>query len=143
MKEKILQLFTEGDALLKESKSELLASLDDQCVGTNKCLKAIKKYIETYQLFLNSTCVLTNNFHLLLHEITEKDLEFEMFASKIFQVKCFSEESKKYKEEFFLYDNEVNDVINIALEIRDYISKKIHFDQKFLYQYQGTSFMAI
>ncbi len=143
MKEEILQLLTEGDVHLKESKSELLTKRDDQCVGANKCLKAIKKYIVAYQFFLNSESLPTNNFHLLLHEITEKDPDFKQFTANIFQVKCFSEESKEYKEEFFLYDDEVNSIINTALEIRDYISKKINFDQKFLYEYLGTSFMAI
>jgi|GEM_PF-3128380 len=143
MKEKILELLTRGDYHLNEAKSKFWIRQTEQCDGTSSCSKAIKKYLEAYKHYLLPGMSPIDNFHVLIRTIVQRDPEFQKFYDKLFEVKCFSEESKRKKENFFLYDDEKNNAINISLEIRSYIAGKIKFDHQFLSDYLGTNFMAI
>lgn len=143
MKEKILELLTKGDYHLKEAKSKFWIRQTEQCDGACSCCKAIKKYLEAYKHFLLPGLNPIDDFHVLIRTIVQRDVEFQQFNDKIFEVKCFAEESKRKKENFFLYDDEKNNAINISLDIRKYITGKIHFEQQFLSEYLGTTFMAI
>jgi hypothetical protein len=143
MKQTILKLLTEGDCYLKEAKSDFLIRQEEQCSAANKCSKSIKKYLEAYRCFLTSKFAPSNNYHVLFHGILQADPEFNQFYEKIFQVKCFAEESKRYKEDFFLYDDEINSSINISCQIRNYILRKLEIEKQFLSEYLGTCFMAI
>jgi hypothetical protein len=143
MKEKILELLTKGDYHLSEAKSKFWIRQTEQCDGACSCCKAIKKYLEAYKLYLAPGLNPIDDFHVLIRTIVQRDSDFQQFNDKIFEVKCFAEESKRKKENFFLYDDEKNNAINISLEIRKYITGKIHFEQQFLSEYLGTTFMAI
>jgi hypothetical protein len=144
MKDEILKLVTKGDYQLKEAKSNFwVKKIDEQGTATCSCCKAIKNYLKAYEIFLFPEMPALTNFRVLFRTIIEKDPDFKQFNEKIFEVKCFAEESKNKGEEFFLYPEEMNEAINIALGIREYIAKKIHFEQQFLAEYLGTSFMAI
>ncbi|MBP7506831.1 MAG: hypothetical protein KA807_03340 [Prolixibacteraceae bacterium] len=144
MRDKILQLLTDGDFYLKEAKSKFLMRQDeDQSDAARSCSKAIKRYLEAYKCFLTSRFIYTTNFHIMVREILQYDPEFMKFYDRIFKIKCFAEESKRYNEDFFLYDDEVNSSIDAALDIRSYVSQKIHNEHPFLSEFIGTSFMAI
>jgi len=143
MKEKILKLLSKGDFHLKEAKSKFWIRQTEQCDGTCSCCKALKKYLVAYVHYLLPGMKPVDNFHVLIRSILQRDSEFQQFYEKIFQVKCFSEESKRKKEDFFLYDDEKNNTINILLEIRSYIAGKIKFEQQFLSEYLSDNLMAI
>lgn len=143
MKETILNLMTRGDYHLKEAKSKFWVRQDEQCGAACSCCKAIKKYLDAYKHYLYPGLKPLANYHVLFRTLTQRDPHFQRFYEKIFQVKCFAEESKREKENFFLYDDEMNNAIKISLEIRDYISRKIKIDTQFLSEYLGTTFMAI
>jgi hypothetical protein len=143
MKERVLELLTKGDYHLKEAKSKFWIRQTEQCDGTCSCCKAIKKYLEAYKHYLLPGMNPIDNFHVLIRTIVQRDPDFQQFYDKIFEVKCFAEEAKRKKENFFLYDDEKNNAINISLEIRNYISRKIKFEKQLLSEYLGTTFMAI
>jgi hypothetical protein len=142
MKEEIIKLLTKGDYHLKEAKSKFWIRRNEQCEGTCSCCKAIKKYLEAYLHYLLPGLNPIDDFHVLLHTIIQRDPDFKQFYDKIFEVKCFGEEAKRKKENFFLYDDEKNNAINISLEVRNYITGKIKFEKQFLSEYIGTSFMT-
>jgi hypothetical protein len=142
MKDKIIKLLTSGDYNLKEAKSKFWVKQDELNEATCDCCKAIKKYMKAYEQFLLPDMSPINNFHVLFRKITERDPEFKQFHEKIFEVKCFAEESKHKGEKFFLYHEEMNNAIKIALGLREYITRKIHFEKQFLSEYLETSFMA-
>jgi len=143
MKEKIIELLTRGDYHLNEAKSKFWIRTTEACDGTSSCSKAIKKYLEAYKHYLLPGMTAIDNFHVLIRTIVQRDPDFQKYYDKLFEVKCFSEESKRKKENFFLYDDEKNTAINISLEIRKYITEKINFDHQFLSDYMGTTFMAV
>jgi hypothetical protein len=143
MKEEILKLLSKGDYHLNEAKSKFWIRRNEQCDGTCSCCKAIKKYLEAYKHYLLPGLKPIDNFHVLVRSIVQRDHDFQQFYDKLFEVKCFAEESKRKKENFFLYDDEKNNAVNISLEIREYIAGKIQFDQKFLSEYLENNFMAI
>ncbi|HNW50251.1 MAG TPA: hypothetical protein PKH79_04160 [Prolixibacteraceae bacterium] len=143
MKDKIIQLLAKGDSHLKEAKTKFWIRQTEQCDGSGSCCKAIRKYLEAYEHYLFPGKAPVDNFHVLVRTIVQRDPDFQKFYDKLFEVKCFSEESKRKKEDFFLYDDEKDAVIKISLDIRDYIAKKIQFDQQFLSDFIGTPFMAI
>jgi hypothetical protein len=143
MKEEILELLTKGDYHLSEAKSKFWIRQTELCDGACNCCKAIKKYLEAYKHYLMPGLNPIDDFHVLIRMIVQRDPEFKQFNDKIFEVKCFAEESKRKKENFFLYDEEKNNAINISLEIRKYISGKIMFEKQFLSEFLGTTFMAI
>lgn len=144
MKDKIVKLVTRGDYYLKEAKSKFwIKEEESQGDATCNCSKAIKKYLKAYEHFLLPNLKPIDNFHVLLRTILEKDPDFKQFYDRIFEVKCFAEESRKKGEKFFLYDDEMNNAIKISLGIRDYIANKIHIEKQFLSEFVGAPFMAI
>jgi hypothetical protein len=138
----IEQLFTEGDSYLKEAKSKFYMNKEEHCNASSSSCNSIKKYLDAYENYLFESINPSSNYHVLLHQISQKDASFKKFTEKIYEVKCFAEESKRKGEEFFLYADEINDVLKIVLEIRSYIASKIKLDNKFLDEYRGTSYMA-
>jgi hypothetical protein len=143
MREEIVKLLNKGDFHLKDAKSKFWIRQTEKCDGTCSCCKAIKKYLEAYLHFLLPGMKSIDNFHVLIRTIVQRDPVFQEFNDKIFEVKCFAEESKRKKENFFLYDDEKNNAINISLEIRSYITEKIHFEQQFLSEYLGNTLFAL
>ena len=142
MKAIIPKLFSEGDSYLMEAKSMFFLRKEEQHCGSCNSCNAIKKYLDAYKQHLFKGSHSTENYHLLLHSLIEGDPEFKKFTEKIYEVKCFAEESKREGEHFFLYAEEINDVLNIAFEIRKYISKKVGFKKEFLADYLHTSYMT-
>lgn len=142
MKPIISQLFSEGDFHLKEAKTNFLVNEDNQCDAMCKTCNAIKKYLDAYEIFLFEQMKPTENYHVLLHVIVQKDPGFVGFSEKIYEVKCFADESKENKEGFFLYADEVNDIMKNVMEVRNYIAKKINHKEPFLSEYTETSFMS-
>ena len=69
--------------------------------------------------------------------------EFKQFTEKIYEVKCFSDEAKKDPEAFFLYDDEINNVLKIVLGVRNYIARKVELGKEFMKEFSENSFMAI
>lgn len=142
MMSKIEQLFAEGDFYLKEAKSKFYLNKEEQCNATCSCCNSIKKYLDAYEKFLFEGLNPSSNYHVLLHMISQKDPTFKKFTEKIYEVKCFAEESKREGDKFFLYADEINDALKIVLEIRGYIASKIKLNKKFLDEYTETSFMT-
>jgi hypothetical protein len=143
MKDKILKLVAKGDYHLKEAKSRFwIRQKEVQGHATCECCKALVKYLKAYEHYLFPALRSSNNIHLLLRKILERDHDFQQFYEKVFEVKCFAEESKNEKENFFIYDDEMNNAITIALSIREYISMKVHFEKQFMSEYIDTSFMS-
>ncbi|MDA3929135.1 MAG: hypothetical protein PF541_09255 [Prolixibacteraceae bacterium] len=143
MKPTIPTLFSEGDFYLKEAKSMFFLKKEEQCNGScNSCL-AIKKYLDAYEKFLFKKNFQTENYHVLLRMINQKDSKFNQFSEKIFEVKCFAEESKREKEKFFLFAEEMNDVLKIVLDIRSYIANKVGYKKEFFADYHELSIMDI
>ncbi len=132
MDEFIQQLFSEGESFLKEAKAEFLVNEDDQCDAMCKSCNSIKRFLDAYELHLFKEKKPTQNYHLLLHTISQKDPDFDRFTKMIYEVKCFSEESKNNPEGFFLYDDEINDILKIVLEIRNYIAEKLAIKESIL-----------
>ncbi len=139
MKYEIEKLFEEGDDLLKESKSKFYLQKEEHCGASCSCCCALKKYLDAYEMFLFEFIKPSENYHVLLHTITQKDPEFNDFNEKIFKVKCFADESKKEGEGFFIYPDEVNDVLKIVVEIRNYIGKKVGLSSEFLQESRKIS----
>jgi hypothetical protein len=139
----IEQLFSKGDFYLKEAKVNFFMKKEDQGDAICNCCNALRMYFEAYEKFLFVKVKPSENYHVLLHVIFQKDPDFKKFHEKIFEVKCFAEESKRKGEEFFLYADEMNDVLKIVLDVRRYIAEKINLGHKFLSEFTGTSFMAI
>jgi hypothetical protein len=142
MKAQIATLFAEGDFLLKEAKTVFFLHKEEHSGAACHCCKAIKKYLDAYEKFLFSSMEPSENYHILLHTIIQKDPEFKKFSEKVYEVKCFAEESKSNADEFFMYAGEIDDVLKIILEIRNYIAFKVDFRNEFLAEYTQTSFMA-
>ena len=142
MKAIITKLFSEGDSNLMEAKSKFFLRKEEQHCGSCNSCSAIKKYLDAYKQFLFKGGHETENYHLLLHLIIQEDPDFKMFTEKIYEVKCFAEESKREGDRFFLFAEEINDVLNIAFEIRKYIANKVGFKKDFLADYLHTSYMA-
>jgi hypothetical protein len=144
MKEKILKLMTRGDYHLGEAKAKFWVKHEESSAeGTHNCFKALEKYLRAYEMFLFPDGKPIDSFHVLLRTILQKDPAFKQFYDKIFDVKCFDFESRTEKDTFFLFDDEINNVMNILLSIRTFVAEKMKFDKQFLSEYQGTSFMAI
>ena len=120
-----------------------LLKKEEQCDASCHSCKAVKKYLDAYEHYLFEHLKPTENYHVLMHLITQKDPSFKKFTEKIFEVKCFAEESRREKEDFFLYADEVNDALKIVLEVRKYIAKKIKLQDEFLSEFSSASFMAI
>lgn len=142
MKAELATLFSEGDFLLKEAKTVFFFHKEEHSGAACHCCKAIKKYLDAYEKFLFSSLEPSANFHILLHTIVQRDPEFKKFSEKIYEVKCFAEESKNNSEEFFMYADEIDEVLKIILEIRNYIAGKVDIHKEFLEEYTQTSFMA-
>lgn len=138
----ITGLISEGDYYLKEAKSIYFVKKEESYNGSCNSCNAIKKYLNAYEEFLFENKSKTENYHVLLHLICQKDPEFRKFMEKIFEVKCFAEESQREKENFFLFDEEINDVLNSVFEIRSYITAKVGFDKEFLADYFESSMMT-
>lgn len=143
MKAIISKLFSEGDSYLKEAKAMFLLKKEEQCDASCHSCKAIKKYLDAYEKYLYEQVNPTENYHVTIHLITQKDPGFKKFTGKIFEVKCFAEESRREKEGFFLYADEVNDALKIVMEVRNYIARKIKLHDEFLSEFSAASFMAI
>ncbi|MFA9389133.1 MAG: hypothetical protein ACERKD_04975 [Prolixibacteraceae bacterium] len=141
MKSIISKFFSEGDFLLKEAKSMFFLKKEEQCDAICHSCKAVKKYLDAYEKFLFSNMKPTENYHVLLHLIIQKDSEFKQFFEKIFELKCFAEESKRDQEGFFLFADEVDEVLKNVLEIRTYILGEIGMKKEFMEEYTETSFM--
>lgn len=142
MKAQLASLFSEGDFLLKEAKKLFFFQKEEHSSAACHCCKAIKKYLDAYEKYLFSGIAPSENYHILLHTIIQKDPGFKQFSEKIFEVKCFAEESKSNADGFFIYADEINEVLKIILEVRNYIAAKIDFRKEFLEEYTQTSFMA-
>jgi len=142
MKSLISKLFTEGDFYLKEAKTIFYLKKEEHCDATCHCSLAIKKYLDAYEKFLFEHMTPSDNYHILLHTISQKDPDFNRFYEKIYEVKCFAEESGKDKEGFFLYADEVDATLKIVLDIREYVASKVDLHKQFLEEYTQTSFMT-
>lgn len=132
MKSEIESVFVEGDSLLKEAKTMFYKNEEGQSEAVCVACRAMKKYLDAYELFLFESIKPSENFHLLLHTIIQRDNEFDKFNEKIFKVKCFLEESKKEAVTFFLYPEEVNDVLKTIIEIRNYVGLKTGLNEQFM-----------
>ena len=139
----IEQLFVEGDTFLKDAKSQFYLKKEEQCDASCSSCKAIKKYLDAYEKHLFRGINPSDNYHVLIHTISQKDNDFKRFSEKIYEVKCFAEESRREGKEFFLYADEINETLKIVLEVRNYVAQKVKLDRKFMAEYSGTSFMAI
>lgn len=142
MKPEFEKYFTEGDFFLKEAKSKFYLQKEEHCSATSSCCKAVKKYLDAYEKFLFEGLKPSENYHVLLHMITHRDPDFSRFSEKIFEVKCFAEESKQEGDKFFLYPDEINDVLKIVLDLRNYIAKKMELNKVFMKEYIDSSFMG-
>lgn len=143
METELEKKFTKGDFFFKEAKSKFFLEKDEQGDASFGCCKAIKRYLDAYEQFLFKSYDPSKNLHVLLHTITQKDVEFKKFSEKIFQVKCFAEESKSEGAKFFLYPDEIDDVLKIVNDVRIYIAKKIGIDIEQLKSINNNSYMAI
>ncbi|MBN1924681.1 MAG: hypothetical protein JW798_02490 [Prolixibacteraceae bacterium] len=141
MNEKLKEIFDEGDYHFKEAKTLFFHKQEEQCNATCQSCKAVKKYLDAYEYFFNDHFKPTENLHLLMRTIIRQDSEFEKFYAPVFDVKCFKEEAMHHKEEFFLYDSEVNKLIHSIHEIRDYIAEKIGYNKKFLFDASDTRYL--
>lgn len=142
MKSIISKLFSEGDFYLKEAKAKFYLKKEEQCDAICCCCNAIKKFLDAYEKFLFEHIEPSDNYHILLHTISQKDPEFKRFTEKIYEVKCFAQESSKDKEGFFLYADEIDETIKIIIDIREYIASKVDLRREFLEEYTQTSFMT-
>ncbi len=142
MNEFIQKLFSEGDCFLNEAKAGFLVNEDNQCDAICKSCNSIKRFLDAYELYLFNMKAPSQNYHLLLHTITHKDPDFERFTKMIYEVKCFSDESKNNPDGFFLYDDEINDVLKIIMEIRDYIAGELGINEPVFNNNLSSSFMT-
>lgn len=138
----IEQLFIEGDTYLQKAKAEFYLEKEEQCDAICSSCKAIKKYLDAYETFLYRGIKPSENYHVVLHVILQKDPDFRHFIEKIFEVKCFAEESKRKNEEFFLYADEINETLKNVLEIRNYVARKVKLHRKFMEEFTEPSFMS-
>lgn len=143
MEAELETLFNKGDFLLKEAKSKFFLEKEEQCDAPCICCKAVKRYLDAYVQFLFESYDPSKNYHVLLHTITQKDPEFKKFTGKIYQIKCFAEESKNEGVKFFLYPDEIEDSLKIAKDVRNYIAQKIGIDNEQLKSKSNNSYMAI
>lgn len=143
MNSKIESLFSAGDTYLKEAKGMFYAQDEKQGRAACNCCEAVKRYIDAYELALFNQLEPSKNYHVVLHTIEQKDPEFKQFTEKIYEVKCFSDEAKKDPEVFFLYDDEINNVLKIVLGVRNYIARKVELGKEFMKEFSENSFMAI
>lgn len=142
MKPIISRLFEEGDYYLKEAKQMFYLRKEEQYLGPVYSCMAIKRYLDAYEKHLFRKDVQTENYHVLLQLIIQHDPAFRKFSEKIFEVKCFAQESENQKEGFFLFAEEMNDVIHIVLEIRSYVAKKVAYKSDFLSEYFSSFMMS-
>ncbi|MDA3881078.1 MAG: hypothetical protein PF436_11880 [Prolixibacteraceae bacterium] len=140
---KIEKLFSEGDTYLKEAKGMFYAQDEKQGPATCNCCEAIKRYLDAYEIALFNQLEPSQNYHVVLHTIAQKDPDFKQFTEKVYEVKCFKEESKKDPESFFLYDDEIDDVLKDVLRVRNYIAQKVDLGKEFMEEFSENSFMAI
>ncbi|MGF7140645.1 hypothetical protein [Roseimarinus sediminis] len=138
----IEQLFVEGDFALKEAKSKFYLNKEEHCTAICSSCNAVKRYLDAYEKFLFEAVTPSENYHVLLHMIVQKDPKFKRFTGKIFEVKCFAEESKREGERFFLYADEMDEVLKIILELRTYIGSRVKLHKNFMEEYTETSFMT-
>ncbi|MCF8360312.1 MAG: hypothetical protein K9H26_16280 [Prolixibacteraceae bacterium] len=143
MDKKVKEIFDEGDYHLKEAKTLFFHNQDEQCSATCESCNALKKYLDAYAYWQNDHFKPTDNLHLLMRTLIRQDADFERFYAPVFDVKCFSQEAIHNKDEFFLYDTEVNNLIRSIREIRDYIATKIGYDKKFLFDNSDSRYMSI
>lgn len=143
MDTKIENLFSAGDTYLKEAKGMFYAQDEKQIPAACDCCEAIKRYLDAYEISLFNQLDPSENYHVVLHTITQKDPDFKQFSDKIYQIKCFSDESKKDPESFFLYDDEIDDILKNVLKIRNYIAQKVDLGKEFMKEFSENSFMAI
>lgn len=139
----IEQLFVEGDTYLQRAKAEFYMKKEEQCDAICSSCNAIKKYLDAYETYLYKGMNPSANYHVVLHVILQKDVNFKRFVNKIFEVKCFAEESQRKNEEFFLYADEINETLKNVFEIRNYVAKKVKLIRKFLEEDFEQSIMAI
>jgi hypothetical protein len=143
MMTKIENLFTEGDSYLKDAKAMFFANGDKHSDSSCYCCEALKKYIDAYEMFLFERVEPSKNYHVVMHTIAQKDPDFKQFNEKIYEIKCFADEAKKEPENFFLYDDEIDEVLKNILKIRKYIASKVHLDKEFMQEFSNNDFMAI
>jgi hypothetical protein len=135
----IIDLFNEGDFHFKEAKAQFLNNQEEQCDATCHGCKAMKSYLDAYMLSFNDHYKQTDNYHILVRTLLRYDPDFERFYNAIFDIKCFAEESHHNKDNFFLFDIEVNKALHTLEDVRNYIASKVHFEKKFLEDYSGSS----
>lgn len=138
----IEQLFTEGDSYLQKAKAEFYLKEEEQCVAICNSCKAIKKYLDAYETYLYRGMKPSNNYHVVLHVILQKDPDFRLFIEKIFEVKCFAEEALRKNDEFFLYGDEIDATLKNILQIRNYVARKVKLKRKFMQESAEISFMS-
>lgn len=138
----IEQLFTEGDSYLQQAKAEFYIKKEEQCDATCSSCKAIKKYLDAYEMYLYRGMKPSENYHVLLHVILQKDPGFRRFVEKVFEIKCFAEESLRKKDEFFLYADEIDETLKNVLEIRTYVAREVKLKRSFLEEANELSFMS-
>lgn len=142
MKVLVSKLFSEGDYFLKEAKSMFFIQKENHHKASILSCGAVKKYLDAYAAYLFKNTAPSDNYHVLLHQIVEKDTGIKQFTEKIYEVKCFAEESDKKKEEFFLFADEINDVLNIVFNLRNYIAGKVGYSEEFLADYLHSNYMT-
>lgn len=143
MKAELQKLFAEGDYILNEAKSKFYLYKEEQADASCGCCNAVKKYLDAYEKFLFEGLNPSENYHVLLHTISQRDNGFRIFTERIYQVKCFADESKKEGVKFFLYPDEIDDALKTAKEIRDYIAEKIGLEMDYYTVKSDSSFMAL
>ncbi|HKK80807.1 MAG TPA: hypothetical protein VJ909_01080 [Prolixibacteraceae bacterium] len=143
MKEKIKDLFSEGDGYLKDAKTLFFANEDRQNIGSCNCCEAVKRYIDAYEKYLFEKISPSKNYHVVMHTIEQKDPNFKKFNDVIYEIKCFADEARKEPESFFLYDDEIDDVLKNVLKIRNYIASKVHINEEFMHEFSNNDIMAI
>ncbi|HPR31986.1 MAG TPA: hypothetical protein PLK12_07820 [Prolixibacteraceae bacterium] len=142
MKSKLKEFFAEGDFHLKEAKSLFFHHQEEQCNATCQSCKAVKKYLDAYEYHFNEHFKPTENMHLLMRTLIRQDPDFEKFYAPVFDVKCFAEEALHHKDEFFLYDSEVDKLMHSIMELRTYIAEKVGFKKEFLFGATKNKFMG-
>lgn len=143
MKAKIENLFTEGDTYLKDAKALYFANEDKHGDASCNCCEAVKRYIDAYEMYLFEKMSPSKNYHVVMHTIEQKDQDFKDFNAVVYEIKCFAGEAKKEPENFFLYDDEIDDVLKNVLKIRNYIASKIKLGKEFMHEFSENDFMAI
>lgn len=142
MRDDLEKLISEGDFFLNEAKSRFFLNKEAHVEASCGCCNAVKKYLDAYERYLFEGLNPSDNYHVLLHTIAQKDPGFKVFTEKIYEVKCFADESKKEGGSFFLYPDEIDDALKTAKQIRDYIVDEVGLEIDLAKSMTDSTFMG-